>query len=192
MSQKSATRSFRIDGPALAAIQEEAKKRRISVNTLVNQLFLSFADVDRHFQNIRMTRVPNGILKDLFDSVPDEKLMQLGENHAASVCETFALSVYGEISLSTVVAGLKTIALFEGIEYNEVVHAGTTTITLTHSLGSQYSAFESKVLKSLFEKVGVRPRVRANKDSVSLEFGPPIESSGNLRSSQQYATKNTS
>jgi hypothetical protein len=139
-----------------------------------------------------MTRVPDGILKDLFESVPDEKLTQLAEEHAASMCETFTLSVFGEITRSSVIAGLKTIALFEGIEYDEVVRAGMTTITLTHSLGSKYSTFESQILKSLFEMIGVRPRVRANKDSVSLEFGPPIESSGSRLSSQQYATKNTS
>jgi hypothetical protein len=190
-SQRSVTRSFRIDGLAFAAIQEEAKKRRISVNTLVNQLFLSFADVDRHFQNMRMTRVPNEILRELLHSVPDEKLIQLGEELSPSVCETFALSVYGEFSLSTAIAALRRISLFRGIEYNEVVHAGTTTITLTHSLGSQYSTFESQILKSLFEKLGLRPRVRSNSDSVSLEFRPPIESSGNRRSWQQNATRNT-
>jgi hypothetical protein len=191
-SQRSVTRAFRIDGPAFVAIQEEAKKRRISVNTLVNQLFLSFADVDRHFQNMRMTRVPNGMLRELLRSVPDEKLKQLSEELSPSVCETFAMSVYGEFSLSTAIAALRRISLFRGIEYNEVVRAGTTTITLTHSLGLQYSTFESQILKSLFEKLGVRPKIRSNSDSVSLEFGSAVESSGNHRPSQQYTTKNTS
>ena len=41
------TRSFRINERAFLALEEEAKKRNIGINTLVNQLFLSYANFDR-------------------------------------------------------------------------------------------------------------------------------------------------
>jgi predicted HicB family RNase H-like nuclease len=47
---KTVTRSFRISEGVFLALEEEAKKRNISLNTLVNQLFLSYANFDRHFQ----------------------------------------------------------------------------------------------------------------------------------------------
>lgn len=56
MPDKTVTRSFRINEDAFLALEEEAKKRNISLNTLVNQLFLSFANFDRYFQKFGMTK----------------------------------------------------------------------------------------------------------------------------------------
>jgi len=44
--------SLRISESDFLALEEEAKKRSISLNTLVNQLFLSFVNFDRHFQSL--------------------------------------------------------------------------------------------------------------------------------------------
>ena len=49
MKALSVTRSFRINESAFLAFEEEAKKRNISLNTLVNQLFMSYANFDRDF-----------------------------------------------------------------------------------------------------------------------------------------------
>jgi predicted HicB family RNase H-like nuclease len=50
MPEETVTKSFRISESAFLAIEEEAKKRNISVNTLVNQLFLSYANFDRYLE----------------------------------------------------------------------------------------------------------------------------------------------
>jgi len=50
MAEKTVTKSFRISESAFLVIEEEAKKRNISVNTLVNQLFLCYASFDRYLE----------------------------------------------------------------------------------------------------------------------------------------------
>ena len=57
MPEKTVTRSFRINESAFLALEEEAKKRNISLNTLVNQLFLSYANFDRYFQSLGMLKM---------------------------------------------------------------------------------------------------------------------------------------
>jgi hypothetical protein len=60
MPEKTVTKSFRISESAFLAIEEEAKKRNISVNTLVNQLFLSYANFDRYLERhgfLKMSKV---------------------------------------------------------------------------------------------------------------------------------------
>lgn len=57
MPEKTVTRSFRINESAFLTLQEEAKKRNISVNTLVNQLFLSYANFDQYFQRLGMLKM---------------------------------------------------------------------------------------------------------------------------------------
>jgi len=46
MRPKTATASFRLDESALNAIQEDARKQNVSVNTLLNQLVLAYANYD--------------------------------------------------------------------------------------------------------------------------------------------------
>jgi hypothetical protein len=50
MAEKTVTKSFRISESAFLALEEEAKKRNISVNTLVNQLFMCYANFDRYLE----------------------------------------------------------------------------------------------------------------------------------------------
>jgi len=55
--EKTVTRSFRINESAFLALEEEAKKRNTSLNTLVNQLFLSYANFDQYFQRLGMLKI---------------------------------------------------------------------------------------------------------------------------------------
>ena len=43
---RTATASFRLDESALSALQEDARKQNVSVNTLLNQLVLTYANYD--------------------------------------------------------------------------------------------------------------------------------------------------
>ena len=52
---KTATASFRLDDLALSAIQEDAKKQNVSVNTLLNQLVLTYANFDRPMKRLAKT-----------------------------------------------------------------------------------------------------------------------------------------
>jgi hypothetical protein len=77
VSENTVTRSFRISETAFLALEEEAKKRNISINTLVNQLFLSFANFDRYFQKFGMTKISKVAYRKTLRSVPDNELTEL-------------------------------------------------------------------------------------------------------------------
>ena len=82
MPEKTVTRSFRINEIAFLALEEEAKKRKISLNTLVNQLFISYANFDRYFQRLGMIKISKVTYRKIefvrkeptIDSIPFELL----------------------------------------------------------------------------------------------------------------------
>ena len=58
MRAKTATGSFRLDEAALNVLQEDAKKQNVSVNTLLNQLLLTYANYDRPMKRFHMVKMP--------------------------------------------------------------------------------------------------------------------------------------
>ena len=55
--EKSVTVSLRITDLAYKALQDESKKMNVSLNTLANQIFLSFATYDRYLSRFGMVKV---------------------------------------------------------------------------------------------------------------------------------------
>jgi len=56
-SLKRQLHSFRLDESALEALQEDAKKQNVSVNTLLNQLVLTYCSFDRPMKRFHMVKL---------------------------------------------------------------------------------------------------------------------------------------
>ena len=57
---KTVAKSFRVNEKALAALQEEAARQSVSVNTLVNQLLLDYSEFGRFLQRVNALRLKIG------------------------------------------------------------------------------------------------------------------------------------
>lgn len=110
MPEKTVTRSFRINENAFLALEEEARKRNISLNTLVNQLFLSFANFDRYFQKFGMLKISNVAYRRTLKAVPDEETVEAAREVAQNSARVVLLTRYGTLSLAGVLEYLKSLA----------------------------------------------------------------------------------
>ena len=107
MPDKTVTRSFRISESAFLALEEEAKKRNISLNTLVNQLFLSFANFDRYFQKFGMAKISKVSYRKTLKAVPDQEVVELAREVAQNSGKVIILARYGTMSLKGVLDWLQ-------------------------------------------------------------------------------------
>lgn len=172
MPEKSVTRSFRITESAFSALEEEAKKRNMSLNTLVNQLFLSFANFDRHFQRIGFIKTSKVTWKKVLELIPDKQIVELGTEVAQESSRIVILARQGKLSLTNVIDYLKSLADYGySFEYNEV-HSpgGRPIITLIHSLGEKGSVFYVAYAKALFDLIDMEPKLSSTKNSVTIEL----------------------
>lgn len=171
MPEKTVTKSFRISESAFLAIEEEAKKRNISVNTLVNQLFLSYANFDRYQRHgfLKMSKVT---FRKILETATEKEIVELAREVARNSSRTLVLAKYGELSLTNFLDYLNSLddyAYF--IEYNEVYSAGEKRIiTLMHSYGENSSIFVKTFAQALFELIGVEPKLSSTNNSVTLEI----------------------
>ena len=170
MPEKTVTRSFRINESAFLALEEEARKHNISLNTLVNQLFLSFANFDRYFEKFGMLKISKVAYRRTLKAVPDQEITEAAREVAQNSARVVLLTRYGTLSLAGVLEYLKGLADYAyWFEYNEVVSSERKrVVTLTHSLGEKFSLFMIAYSKSLFEQIAMSPKLTSTEDSITI------------------------
>lgn len=169
---KTVTKSFRINASAFAALQEDANRQKVSVNTLVNQLLLEYAEFDRYVRKAQMLKLTTATFKKLLESAPDEAIIQAARESGASAPQAIILARDGMLTLDTVQNHLRMLADYANLfEYNEVSTASNRTITLMHNLGEKGSLFVGHYVQSLLESVEVSPTFTLTDQAVVLEFG---------------------
>jgi len=168
--EKTVTRSFRINESAFLALEEEARKHNISLNTLVNQLFLSFANFDRYFEKFGMLKISKVAYRRTLKAVPDQEITEAAREVAQNSARVVLLTRYGTLSLAGVLEYLKGLADYAyWFEYNEVVSSERKrVVTLTHSLGEKFSLFMVAYSKSLFEQIAMSPKLTSTEDSITI------------------------
>jgi len=170
LPENTVTRSFRISETAFVALEEEAKKRNISVNTLVNQLFLSFATFDRYFQKFGMLKISKVAYRKTLGAVSDEEVIELAREVARNSGKVVNLARYGTISLKGILDWLKDLSDYANwFQYNEVQsREGKRVITLTHDLGTKYSTFMVAYAQELFGQIPLAPKLTSTEDSITI------------------------
>ena len=172
MPERTVTRSFRINESAFLALEEEAKKRNISVNTLVNQLFLSYANFDRYFERLGFLKMSKVTFRMILEAAPEMEIIELAREAAQNSSRVIILARYGALSLTGVLNYLNNAADYAYyFEYNEVYSPGERrVITLIHSYGENGSIFVKAYVKSLFELIDMEPKLSSTKNSVTIEI----------------------
>src|SRR5207247_8715415 len=120
---RTVAKSFRVNEKALGALQEEANRQSVSVNTLVNQLLLDYSEFGRFLQRINALRLSRKTFQEILNSVPDDNLVKAGQIAGKSGPMTIIASKWGKITVSTVIELIHALSayanLFESNEKNE-------------------------------------------------------------------------
>src|SRR6266567_6597232 len=81
---KTVAKSFRVNEKALEALQEEAKRQSISVNTLVNQLLLNYSEFGRYLQRVNALKMSRKTFEEILNSVSDDSLVKAAQTAGKS------------------------------------------------------------------------------------------------------------
>jgi len=168
---KTATASFRLDDLALSAIQEDAKKQNVSVNTLLNQLVLTYANFDRPMKRFRMIKLPASTLKHLLLAATNETVTEAGHATGEDVPKTYIRAKWGELTVENALNYLRITADHTNLfEYSEVTRNGRVNVTLSHDFGFKGSLFLQRYVQAIFEPLGKPPRFVPDENAVAFEL----------------------
>ncbi len=171
MKPKTATASFRLDEAALNAIQEDARKQNVSVNTLLNQLVLTYANYDRPMKRFHMVKLPSSTFKHLLEAATNETVADAGDSTGRDVPKTYIRAKWGDLTVENALSYLKITADYTNLfEYSEVARSGKINVTLSHDFGAKGSLFLQRYVQAIFEPMGRPPKFLPDENAVSFEI----------------------
>jgi hypothetical protein len=170
-TEKTITRTFRISERAFKTLQEDAKRQNVSVNTLVNQVILSYTNFDKFIKKLHMIKVSRPTFRRVLDAAQDDAIIEAGQQAGSDVPKYFILAKEGVLSLQTVLSHLKDMADYGNLfEYNETTQDRKRIITLAHELGPKGTLFLAHYVQILFESVDAHPTFALGDNSVIIEL----------------------
>lgn len=171
MRPKTTTASFRLDESALEALQEDARKQNVSVNTMFNQLLLTYANYDRPMKRFHMLKLPASSFMHLLQAATNEAIIEAGKSAGKDVPKTYIRAKWGELSTESALDYLRTTADYTNLfEYSEVVRGGKVNVTLSHDFGAKGSLFLQRYVQAIFEPLGKPLRFLQDENAVSFEL----------------------
>jgi len=149
------TVSFRIDSSLRANLEDEAKKNRTSLNTLVSQILFRYADWGRYAGKLGLIPLSKDLLRDVFKSLDKQELEELGRRFAETSGREHVLYLFQQVSLGTVLQFLDLWSShFDAYEhrYDGRMHF----YTVHHDVNLNFSIFVKEFVSTMI--MGTVPR----------------------------------
>ena len=168
---KTVAKSFRVNEKALGALQEEAGRQSISVNTLVNQLLLEYSEFGRFLQRVNAIRMSRKTFSEILNAVPEDGLVKAAQTAGKSAPMALIASKWGKVTVNTVLEFIHDLSAYANLfEYYEKNEGERWTVTLMHELGAKWSTFLTHYLSEAFAAAGVQPKARTSDRAVIFTF----------------------
>ena len=162
--------ALRVQETTYRTLQEDAKSRNISLNTIVNQILRAYAECDRYYAPFGMVKITRPTLVHILNATMDVALAEAGGVSGADISPSAILTKRGEVTVPTILEHLKTIGVLANFaDYAEVIHAGRISVTLSHEMGPKWSLFLANYVEAIFKSIGVRVMITQRDNSISFE-----------------------
>ncbi len=152
-------KSFRISEDALEALREEARSETLSLNTLVNQLLVNYAQSGKYFKRTNAVTLTRQTFGELVNDLSEDIIIKAGQNAGKTAPQVLITSKYGKITVGHVIAYLHDLSSYANwFEYTEKNEGEHSTITLMHEMGRNWSLFIAHYLAEAFAAAGCKAK----------------------------------
>lgn len=160
---------FRVWEDVFRALEAESKAKRISLNTLVNQVLATHTRDEVVLEELRFLRMSRDVYRSYLAMVPDERLSELGALHAKTE-DAVLLAMSGSLNLDAVLDELQLLSRSGWYSFHHTRKNGREHIAMSHDLGPRFSVVFSAYLSGMFALAGIHPKVTPTSSSVVVEY----------------------
>ena len=172
LTKKTSTITFRIDEKYEKGLRKEAKDKRISLNTLANQIFGDYVELDQYMNKFGMVEMSKGSFRELLNSLDEKNIINFAKSIGSKEPKDFILFKWKEITPQSITDFIK--MYFEHCGYGMCdmqIEDSISTVSVHHEFGIKGSiflkAFLEAIIQSTLEKEGI---VETTDNSVTLKF----------------------
>jgi len=149
-----------------------AEEKRVSLNTLANQIFGTFAEFDTYAERFGILKISTDTFRRILAVIPQKELAMLASNCGSQEAKEFILFKWKEVNQDTVIEFIKTYFGYCGYGQCDIEsRGGKTMIGIHHDLGEKGSLYLRHFLEGLVvSALNKTCHIITTKDSVSLNF----------------------
>ena len=148
--------TFRIPSNSINQLREDSKKKQVSVNTLVNQIFKDYLDWHRYAAQARIFPVPRSTFSWLVDNLTEEELSKHAVTIAKKDFVDMELLLRGEFTLPSFLNILENWSRMSSIPYKHETNNDVHNFIIQHDMGRNFSFLIKElyryILEEMFEK----------------------------------------
>ncbi|HVX01638.1 MAG TPA: hypothetical protein VHA09_00635 [Nitrososphaera sp.] len=164
--------TFRISNKKIEALKSVAEEKRISLNVLVNNILDSYLEWEYHAPKVGFVPMQKSVLKDLFDAIPDETIMQIATK-AADKFRDELMMIYGKVDLESMISFTKNRITRSGFvlrEFEGSGEEGERRMVIKHDVGPKWALFSKIYIERLINNVGQAAKVETVDNTLVVEI----------------------
>jgi hypothetical protein len=176
-NKKTVLRSIRLSGDHDEVLDEEAKRKGVSVNFLLTSIITKYVEWDRFAERFGFVYVTRQGFRSLFDLLSDETLVVHGKEVGSKNAPDITRFWFGKLNLETFFSFLALFSKYGAAFHYERQSSGRThTVTFHHELGPRYNVvLVNYIDQAIRNIVGVAPRFETGNNSfIAIFEEPPI------------------
>ena len=170
--KKSSTVSFRIDSENEKILRDEAEQKRVSLNTLVNQIFGEYVEWHRYIERFGTIIMSKDAFKSIIGALDEQDIVNVAITIASKAPKEFILFKWKELSAKSVVNFMR--MFFEHCGYGQYDYSknqSTNTFSIRHDLGKKGSLFLKIYIETIIKAaLGRECKSIITEDSIVVEF----------------------
>jgi hypothetical protein len=181
LRKKTESITFRLGSEILDSLRQEAKRKDVSVNTLVSQIAKLHTNWHSTAAQAGFISVRKPLMIKLLESQNDEQIKSLAKHVALSSNKDFILMLRRKYNIHSALdmietwisaSGYSYTHNLEDLDYSNRLHS----FIVQHHMGMKWSLYLSELYKNLFEEFGIRDSQFDMTDStLAFEIVVPIE-----------------
>lgn len=169
-SKTSVPGHFRIWKDVYEALDQEARERRITLNTLVNQVLSTYTRDDLLLEEGGFVKVTKSTLRASLALIPDDKLVEFGRLAAQTGSDARMLARSNAINPETILEELRLLSRTGLFTMSETARRGAKIVSLTHDFGPRESVALCSFVESIFSFMDFHPKIKTTSSSVTFEI----------------------
>lgn len=155
-TKRTTTMTFRLDSNILQKLYYKAEQDDISVNTLVNQILKRYIEWDMSENKAGMVSLSGPVIKDLFQRLSKEEVIELGTKIAKNAVYDVALFMKGKMDPDSFISWFLS-RMKNCSEITSTKENGIRTYILKHDLGENWSLYHKTIVESIFTEFLQKP-----------------------------------
>ena len=164
--------TFRIDKEYEESLRELAKERRISLNTLANQIFSNYVEFEVFAKKFGTVRMSSDTFRRLLDAMNENEIIDIAVRGGSQEAVEFILFKWKEVNFATVIEFVRT--YFEQCGYGRCdlkQTNGRIMISVHHDFQKKGSLYLKHFLESLIRTtLEKEPKIITTNDSLTIRF----------------------